>query len=438
MLPPQPLPVRCPQCQQTFNAPVQTIIDVGLDPRLKAELLGGRLNVVTCPKCGARVRMGTPLFYHDPAHELAIAFVPLELGMARDDQEKFIGRMSNALMDALPPEKRRFYILNPKTTLTMQGLLEMVLEKDGITREMIEAQAARAKLVTEMLNVVQDDEKLAQMVDANRASIDYDFYLLIAEALEDAQMAGDELRGRRLAKLRDRLIALTGGPASQMPTPLAATVSVDELIKTLLETEPSKLVQVVAVNRPRFDYAFFQTLTGQIEAAEAKRDTDQAKRLTDLREAVLDAAETVDREMQASLRQGAHLLQTILNSGDPQQTIQDHLDEIDDAFLLVLSANIQQAHDEGQQEVAQALEGLYAYVLSRLELELPPQLQMVNRLLRLADPAQRAEALSMEESLVNEDLAEMLEQVAEDAESQNRHDLAQHARTVRDEVRARL
>ena len=111
---------------------------------------------------------------------------------------------------------------------------------------------------------------------------------------------------------------------------------------------------------------------------------------------------------------------------------------MDDAFLLVLSANIQQAHEQGQAEIAQALEGLYAYILSRLESALPPLLQVVNRLLRLEEPAQRAEVLDMEPSLINDDLAELLDRVAQDADEQGRADLAQHARTIRDEVKARL
>jgi hypothetical protein len=146
----------------------------------------------------------------------------------------------------------------------------------------------------------------------------------------------------------------------------------------------------------------------------------------------------VDREMQTSLRQAAQLLQTILESEDPQRTVQEHIQEIDDAFLLVLSANIQQANEQGRTDIVQALEGLYAYILSRLELELPPALQLINRLLRIEDPSKRAEVLDMEASLVNAELVELIEGVIEDAQGQNRPDLADHARVIRDEIQARV
>lgn len=438
MIPPQPVPVRCPRCQTPFEASVQTILNVKQNPRLKDDLLAGRLNVATCPACGTPLRVGSPLLYYDPAHELAIAYMPLEMGLKQDDQERLIGSMANALTNSLPAEERRFYILNPKTVLSQQGLMETILEADGVTREMLEAQAARARLLTAMLDNLDNDEALARLVETHSDDIDYEFYLMIAGLMEDAQSLGAVDEAARFARLRDRLIALTGGPSEPLPEPLPGDVSDADVISHLLAADAATLLALVAVNRPRFDYVFFQSLTNQIEAAEAAGEVDQAARLTKLREDVLAAADTVDREMQASLRQGASLLQTILESDDPQAAVQAHLSEIDDAFLLVLSANIQQAYEDNRQDVAQGLEGLYAYILSRLELELPAELQLVNRLLRLADSEQRAEVLDAEAALVSPQLAATLERVADEAEGQGRSDVAEQARRVAQEVQARL
>ncbi|MCW5881189.1 MAG: hypothetical protein KIS91_09695 [Anaerolineae bacterium] len=438
MIPPQPVPVRCPRCQTPFEAPVQSIINVKEAPGLKDDLLVGRLNVATCPACGARLRVSSPLFYYDPAKELAVAFMPLEMGLPQADQDHLIGSMANALTESLPAEERRFYILNPKVVLSQQGLLETILEADGVTREMLEAQANRARLLGELLDNVDDEATLARLVEADKDSIDYEFYLMIAGLMENAQEIGAPDEAARLAVLRDRLIALTGGPSQPLPEPLTGEVSDEAVIQQLLDTDPQALLTLVAVNRPRFDYVFFQTLTNQMEATAAAGDADKAARLGKLRDDILAAADTVDREMQASLRQGATLLQTILSSDDPPAAIQQHLSEINDAFLLVLSANIQQAYEDGRNDVAQMLEGLYAYILARLELELPTELQLVNRLLRLAEPAQRAEVLAAEASYVTPALADALEHVATEATEQSRAELAQQARTIAQEVRARL
>jgi len=438
MIPPQPVPVRCPRCQTPFEASVRSVINVQETPRLKEDLLVGRLNIATCPACGARLRVGSPLFYYDSSHELAVAYIPMEMGLRQEDQERLIGSLANAVFESLPTEERRFYILNPKVTLTQQGLLETIMEADGVTREMLEAQANRAKLLGELLDNVDDEASLARLVEADKDSIDYEFYLMIAGLMENAQDLGATDEATRLAMLRDRLIALTGGPSQPLPRPMTGEIPDEEVINTLLEADPQTLVALVAVNRPRFDYVFFQTLTNQMEAAQAAGNTEQAARLGKLREDLLAASDTIDREMQVSLRQGATLLQTILESEDPSATVQQHLSEIDDAFLWVLSANIQQAYEEGRNDVAQMLEGLYAYILARLELELPPELQLINRLLRLAEPTQRAEVLTAEASYVTPALAEALERAASEAAEHGRDDLAGQARTIAAEVRARL
>ncbi|MFN8471293.1 MAG: CpXC domain-containing protein [Anaerolineae bacterium] len=438
MIPAQPINIRCPQCSQSFTADVQSIVDVGEDPGLKDALLGGTLNMFVCPNCGARGRLGTPLLYHDPSKELAIAYIPMELNLAGPDQEKLIGSLSNALIDALPPEKRKFYILSPRTALTWQGLIETILEADGITREMIEEQAKRVRVLTEMIDAVGRDDALNKLIEDNHDLIDYDFFLLIAGALEEAQVTGDELRGRRLTKLRDRLLAELGEEESPLPAPMPENVSPSEAVDMFLALPEDEILPNVGANRPLLDYAFFQTLTGRIEAAEGTGDVEEAARLKTLRERILSASETVDREMEASLRHAANLLAEILESEDPQQVVQEHLEEIDDAFLLVLSANINQAQQEGNSEVAEALEGLYVYVLSRLEAKLPPELQLVNRLLRLTNAQERAEVLESEPSLVSPQLAELFDRIAEDSTSRNRPDVAEQARIVAGEVRARL
>ena len=71
MIPAQPINIRCPQCGQSFTSDVQSIVDVGENPGLKDALLGGTLNVFTCPNCGARGRLGTPLLYQRVADMVA-------------------------------------------------------------------------------------------------------------------------------------------------------------------------------------------------------------------------------------------------------------------------------------------------------------------------------------------------------------------------------
>ena len=139
--------VNCPNCRQPVVAEIDQLFDLNKDPTAKQRLLSGAVNIVDCQVCGYRGGLATPIVYHDPDKQLLLTFVPPELNMPRDDQERAIGALINQVMSELPQEKRLGYLLSPKTTLTMQGLLESILEADGITREMLDEQQKRISLI---------------------------------------------------------------------------------------------------------------------------------------------------------------------------------------------------------------------------------------------------------------------------------------------------
>src|SRR5258706_11921020 len=143
--------ITCPNCRQPFQAVLEQIIDVARDPSGKARLLSGQLNMVTCPHCGYQSMLATPLIYHDAAKQLLLVYVPMELGLPPQEQNRLIGSMTNAIMNSLPPDQRKGYLLNPKTMFTLQGMVETILEGDGITKEVIEAQRAKMRLVEQFM-----------------------------------------------------------------------------------------------------------------------------------------------------------------------------------------------------------------------------------------------------------------------------------------------
>ena len=89
-------PIQCPVCGAQFSAPIESVIDVGRDPQLKAQFLQGNINVAQCPQCGTQAPMTAPLLYHDPANELALVLMPNELNLHHDDQQKIIGGLTSA------------------------------------------------------------------------------------------------------------------------------------------------------------------------------------------------------------------------------------------------------------------------------------------------------------------------------------------------------
>ena len=143
--------IPCPNCNTPVPARIEQLLDVGRDPSAKTRLLSGSLNHLRCPACGFEGQAATPLVYHDPEKELLLTFTPMELNINKNEQEKIIGQIISRLSESLPAEQRKAYLLQPQGALTMQGLIDQVLEADGITKEEIEAQRAKMRLFEQFL-----------------------------------------------------------------------------------------------------------------------------------------------------------------------------------------------------------------------------------------------------------------------------------------------
>jgi len=435
MFPSQPVQVNCPQCRQPFMAQVQSIIDVGQQPKLKEQLLRGKLNLATCPFCGHSGVLGMPMLYHDPSKQLLLCLTPMDITMKREEQEKLIGSLTNRLMDALPPERRRAYLFQPRTVFSLQRLIEEVLLADGITREMLDAQAKQAQFIQDLLDRLGDEERLRGLVEARRDEMTYEFFLMLTASIDATREEGDDAGAQRLTELRERLLVLTGGPPGTMPESLPEGITHPEIIEALLAVRGTEeLRKVVAVNRPRLDYSFFQTLTGQIEAAQSAGDAEKARRLLDLRSAVLEIIDELDRLAQEAMQHAADLLRRILQSDDPRQTIADNIEQIDEPFLYVLSANIAYARREKQDEAVQALEATYTEVMAQLQERMPPEIRLINRLLAEEDRSRWTGILRGESAALSQQLVNLVEAMAEDARRQKDEKLAERLGEVSQKI----
>ena len=107
MAKPTRMTIQCPRCGQPVNAMVERIVDAGQDPQAKGRLLSGQLNGFQCSNCGLISNVAVPLVYHDADKELLITFVPMELGLPKDKQEKMIGDLLRDVMSTIPQEKMK-------------------------------------------------------------------------------------------------------------------------------------------------------------------------------------------------------------------------------------------------------------------------------------------------------------------------------------------
>src|SRR5512136_2920498 len=152
--------INCPNCRQPIMADIEQLFDVGQDPTAKQQILAGTFNLASCPNCGFKGMIATPLVYHDPSKELLLTYFPPELGLPVNEQERIIGPLITRVTNSLPQEKRKAYLLQPRAMLTMQTMIERILAADGITKEMIQAQQERMNLLQRLINA--SDESIVE------------------------------------------------------------------------------------------------------------------------------------------------------------------------------------------------------------------------------------------------------------------------------------
>src|SRR5690554_1646080 len=199
--------ITCPRCGQSFTGIIEQIIDVGEDPQAKQRFLSGQINMLTCPNCGNPVAIGTPLVYHDPDKELLLIYVPMELNISQEERERVTGDMVRRLTERIPQEKRRAYLLQPRQALTIPGMIDTILESDGITAEMREAQREKLRVMEMFLQVSPD--QWPQMVEEQEAHIDAQFFQLLLVTAENAAQTGRAEMSEGLIQLYNFLIENT-------------------------------------------------------------------------------------------------------------------------------------------------------------------------------------------------------------------------------------
>ncbi len=409
--------VTCPSCNQPYQAPVQQIFDVGRDPSAKQRVINGITNVAQCPHCGMQGALSVPFLYHDPEKKLALVFMPMEAGGDREQREQVIGRLTRSVMDELPSEERKAYLLQPEVFLTMDNLTKRILKEEGVTEEMLEEQQAKAQLLQRMVQTTSDDA-LETMIEENDDKIDETFFYMLTRNLELAQAADQEASAQKLRDLREKLLDLsTEGQAIQARNELLSALrdepNRDKLLGLLLKAPDKETREMlVTYGRPLLDYLFFQSLTSKIDAA---TDEEERARLKDLRQEVLDIRDQLDKEAQALYEARSALLRDLLTSDDPKDLARRRSDEIDEAFLNVLGANLQEAHERGNEDSVEALRAVWNVVMDLMEQALPPELRLLNRLMTAEDEEQIERLLEQNRNLVTQRMAQFIDETEAEA-----------------------
>jgi hypothetical protein len=350
--------INCPNCHQPVVADVEQLFDIGVDASAKSRLLSGATNMIRCSACGYQGNLATPVVYHDPQKELLLTFVPSELGLPMNEQERIIGPMINKVVSDLPQEKRKGYLFRPQTMLTFQGLIERILEADGITREMLQAQQQRMNLLQRLMEASSEDVR-AEIAKQNDNLLDGDFFTLLRRIAEMSAMNGDRESTSQLSNLQKQLISVTtfGKQLEAQTREVEAAVNslqalgdqlTQEKLLDLVIQAPSdtRVNAIVSLTRPGMDYTFFGLLSQRIE----KVTGVERERLLKLRERLLELTQQIDRQIAEHTDQARQALTTILGAQNIVEATEQSMPAVDEIFIQVLGQELEAARKKGDLE----------------------------------------------------------------------------------------
>lgn len=390
------------------------IVDVGRNPELKAAMLAGRLQLIA------------PFIYHDPSKEIAFVLMPLELNLRDMDQQRIIGQFTQTIMRNLPPDAPRGYLLQPRTFFTFQSMVEAILEKDGITPEMLRAQEERANLIREFMRST-DETSLRDAIRQSDAKIDAEFFDLLSASIEANIAGGREQGAQQLSGLQAVLIQESTfgrriGKRLEAMDAFQKTPTRDNLIEQLIKApDPETKETLVAMGRQMLDYAFFQNLSQRIDAA-APADSGALKAL---RKEIQDIRDKLDTAQRDFVEQKARLVETILGSSDPMETARENEAQIDETFIALVQANAQQAQQKGDQELFRAMQTVYQVAMQIVAERQPPEVQFINALLSAkTDDEQRQLLKDIAANGADDRLIRVMGQLADQLAQEDRTDTA--------------
>ncbi len=355
-----PTQIGCPRCRQPMTAEIQQLFDMNTDPQAKQKILSGAANLIQCQSCGYQGIYPTPIVYHDPEKELLLTYFPAELAMPINEQERLIGPLINRVVNDLAPEKRKSYLFQAQNMLTFQTMMEKILEADGITKDMLDAQQKKLQLIQRLLSTPTKESRL-EIYQQEEALIDETFFSIFGRLMEATMAQGDRESAQQLAAFQQELLEETKigqQIQEQMADSQKAMEDLQNAAKEGLDREklldlflnassPVYISTLIGMVRSGLDYEFFQLMSKRIEEAD---DEKTKEKITALRDSLLDATKRIDEEIQKEMAAARNTLEKILAAPTIEDGLQKYGSEINELFVDVVKTELAEARKSGNLE----------------------------------------------------------------------------------------
>jgi len=452
MTQPRQTTLQCSNCGTPNALNLRRVVDVQHDPQGKTALLNGQINQFQCQNCSTVNSVSSPLLYHDADKEMLVAFVPMDVAMKQgSNEEQMVGQLMNELTTTIPKEDFRSYMFNPKRALTMKGLIEQILEADGITPEMMAEQEKRVQLVQKMFEV-ESEEALVTLIKENDEQIDESVFQTISLMANRMMQTGQQQAVGHLAAIQQVLLEnstfgqeLAQRQSAQEEAISEVTAELDKLddsatrsdfidIAISYADDEDKLQALVGLIRPAFDYEFFMEFSQLISKAPA----DERDKLEGLRDTIRELTEQLDQQTQMMVQQKAQFLQSLLNSNDYEQMIAQNVALIDDNFMNVLMSNVQEAERRQDIQVAAKLRQIYEAAVAILQSQMSPELLFINDLLTTEDDASMQAIIDERLPNFDDELLQVIDAVEGLLAQQGQQEAIERLATIREALASAL
>ncbi len=405
--------IACPNCRQMIKANVEQLFDVTQDPQSKQRLLGGASNMARCPHCGYQGRLATPIVYHDNEKELLLTFFPPELNVPLNEQEKILGPVIKKVMDALPPEKRKAYLLNPTPNLTYDSMIKVILGKDGVTPEMLKEQQDRVQVVERLLQASSPDVR-SEIIKQNAKILDEQFFALFSRLAQSAAQSGQEPVARALVEVQKQLLEETEFGRQLKETVAEMEVAQkalqeagqgltrEKLLDLVIEApNEARLKAYISMARGGMDYQFFQSLTERIEKASG----DERTKLEQTRDRLLELTSEIDKQLEARYKQAQEFVESLLAQEDVERAIQNNIEGITQDVVDIMSQMLRQASEKNDYVRMGKLQKMLELLRSA---STPPEVAFVEQLLDAPDQAALEKMLEDNKAVINDQFMQAL------------------------------
>jgi hypothetical protein len=255
--------------------------------------------------------------------------------MAGDESSaRALANLQRKLMP-LTTAGRRIEAQNKEVQEAIRELQEL---GDDLTRE---------KLLDMLINA-NSDVRMSVLASLARPALDYEFFQLLTERIENAKGSGRE----RLIQLRERLLEMTREIDRQIESRLEQS---REFLNQILKEDD--IPAATEQNLGAIDEAFLQVLNNDMAAARQQGDLEKIQKLGQVVQ-VIQQASTPPPEIE--------MIEELLEEEDEkarQEWLQANKEKVTSEFVDTLTNLVGQSQDGRDQELSKRLQEVYRSVL---------------------------------------------------------------------------